>query len=273
MKKLKSIQEIHKLYTTSGSSPILVTCDDFNEWVCKYDRQTNNLFNELISSEFAKIWKINTPESALVLVNKEHVPLAKYPALHPHLFNKECFGTKLLENSIDVNLSAIPLFKEPSFINKIQNKSDFLKIALFDIWLSNEDRHYNNNNLLIHSNSNNFKFFFAIDHVCIFNSSTLHIGLTELTEDDTIINTDIAALLFKDKKKLTAIVDNLDRILYLCTKVCEEKLDEILELVPLSWGIDIDLMRENIKKNLFSNHWKQSCITTFRSYVQTFISN
>ena len=75
MKKLNTIQEIHKVYDTRGSSPILVTCDDFNNWVCKYDHSSKKLFNELIASEFAKIWGINVPETSLIQVKIEHLPI------------------------------------------------------------------------------------------------------------------------------------------------------------------------------------------------------
>ena len=66
MKVLYTIEEVHRIFNTAGSSPLLVTCDDFNDWVCKYDRFPKYLFNELIASEFAKIWNINTPETALI---------------------------------------------------------------------------------------------------------------------------------------------------------------------------------------------------------------
>ncbi len=58
MKRLKSIQPILKKYDTQGSSPILVMANDLKQWVCKY-RNVNQLFNELLSYQFAKIWHIN----------------------------------------------------------------------------------------------------------------------------------------------------------------------------------------------------------------------
>lgn len=55
MKQLYTIQKVHTIFETGGSSPLLVTCNDYNEWVCKYDKFSNYLFNELIASEFAKL--------------------------------------------------------------------------------------------------------------------------------------------------------------------------------------------------------------------------
>ncbi len=66
MQVLQTIEEVHKIFPTNGSSPILVTCDDFRDWVCKYDRTSKNLFNELIAAKFAEIWGIMTPEISLI---------------------------------------------------------------------------------------------------------------------------------------------------------------------------------------------------------------
>ena len=77
MKRLKSIQPILKKYDTQGSSPILVMANDLKQWVCKY-RNVNQLFNELLSYQFAKIWQINIPECALIEIDyKKHIELLK----------------------------------------------------------------------------------------------------------------------------------------------------------------------------------------------------
>ncbi|PRZ19128.1 HipA family kinase [Flavobacterium granuli] len=189
------------------------------------------------------------------------------------LFSKECFGSRYLKNTVEVNLSLIPSFREKSFADKIQQKSDFLKIALFDIWLSNEDRNYGNNNLLLFYGPDKLYFFYAIDHVCLFNSTFLKYEIVELTEDDTLLNTEIAKLLFGSKRKLVETVDNLVEKFYLCTKDCEANLDNVLELMPKSWGIDIEDIKSKIQRNLFSDEWKKKCEITFRTYVQSFIVN
>lgn len=261
------------MFETTGSNPLLVTCNDFNDWVCKYDRFPKYLFNELIGSEFAKIWKINTPETSLINVDILYIPFEKYPSLSPILFNKDCFGSKLLSNSQDVNLSMLFSFKELAFRNRIKNKSDLLKIALFDIWLCNDDRHHNNNNLLLRADNNNYLHFYVIDHVALFNSSHLERELAELTEDDTILNTQMAELLLGKIKKLTNIVDKLVENFYLCTLECEDNIDDILLLVPDSWHIDVQTIRVKLKEQLFSDVWKKKCEINFRTLVQTLIIN
>ncbi len=52
MEVLYTIEEAHKVFDTANK-PLLVTCTDFRDWVCKYDRSTFNLFNELVATENA----------------------------------------------------------------------------------------------------------------------------------------------------------------------------------------------------------------------------
>jgi len=188
-------------------------------------------------------------------------------------FEKECFGSLYLESTKELDHTMISMFQEKSFRDKIADKSDFLKIALFDIWMANEDRNNNNFNLLLFVSQEKTNFFYAIDHVNIFNTSFLDYGIADLTEDDSIIKTDIAKILFGKDRNLTDIVNNLIEKFYICTKECEDKLDEKLSLVPDSWNIDKDLIKGRIITNLFSQEWKEQCVANFREFVQSFIIN
>ncbi|SFW77247.1 hypothetical protein SAMN02927921_04207 [Sinomicrobium oceani] len=273
MQLLHTIEDVHKIIETQGSSPLLVTCNDFRDWVCKYDKFPAYLFNELIASEFAKLWKIKTPETCFIKVKSEHIPHDKYPRLQSDWFEKECFGSLYLEASKELDHTTLSMFQEKSFRDKIGDKTDFLKIALFDIWISNEDRNHNNFNLLLYASLNKMIFFYAIDHVNIFNSTFLDYGITQLTEDESIIKSDIAKILFGKDRKLTDIVNTLVEMLYLCSKACENKLDDILNLVPVSWHIDKNLIKKRITDNLFSDDWKKQCALNFRAFVQSFIIN
>lgn len=271
MQRLQTIEEVHKIFPTSGSSPILVTCDDFRDWVCKYDKSPMNLFNEFLATKFAEIWGIKTPEIALIKVKKEHIPQDKFPKIPTNLFDKDCFGSLHLESSKEIDHSIIPLFKEQSFRDKLGDKEDFLKIALFDIWMANEDRNHNNFNLLLYASPDKMNFFYAIDHVNIFNSSFLNYGIADITEEESIIKTDLAKILFGKNKQLTQIVNNLIESFYLCSAECYNQLDEILDLIPDSWDIDRDKTKNKIVQNLFTEEWNQICETKFREFVQSFI--
>lgn len=271
MKTLQTIEEIHTLFPTAGSRPALVTCNDFRDWVCKYDRSPLNLFNELIAAKFAEIWGIMTPEVCFIRVKQDHIPLHKFPQLQYDFFSKECFGSLYLENSKEIDLTTVSLFKQKGFIDKLGNREDFLRIALFDIWLANEDRNHNNFNLLLYASSEKLNLLYAIDHVNIFNGSFLNYGLAELTEDDSIIKSEMAKILFGGKRKLPEMVESLVQNFYLCTSECRERLDGILALVPDSWGLNKEDLRRKILDNLFTEDWNETCVNNFRMLIQSFV--
>ncbi|MCL6220715.1 hypothetical protein [Zunongwangia pacifica] len=126
--------------------------------------------------------------------------------------------------------------------------------------------------MLLYASPDKINFFYAIDHVNIFNSTFLDYGIAALTEDDSIIKTDIAKVLFGSDRKLTGLVDNLVEMLYICSKECDNQLDDILDVVPDSWNIDKALIKKKIIDNLFSNDWKNQCALNFRAFVQSFCS-
>ncbi len=272
MKVLQTIESIHSVYET-GSRPVLVTCDDRNWWVCKSGYQPSVIFNELIAAQFAKIWRIRVPDSALIQVQEEHVPAEFIPFIQKSWFKKECFGSIYSETAKEFDHATLPMFKDRNFRNKFRNKSDFLKIALFDIWLGNEDRNYNNFNLLFDVGKDGYYHFFAIDHGAIFNTSSLDYGMCQLTEDDSILKTDLAKVLFSKDTATHRIVNELIEMYYLCTLDCKNRLPEILSLVPQSWNLDMKDLERKISDALFSDQWLASCEDTFRDFIKFFILN
>ena len=267
----KTIHQAEKIYET-GARPLLVTCDDVNDWVCKHDNP-NKLVNEIIGSKFAEIWGIYTPEICLIEIPDEHVPQQPGRYLQIANFRKLCFGSRFLQNCKEIDESSLLMFKDKSFTSKVAYKQDFLKIALYDIWLSNEDRNNNNSNLIIDfSNPKNHKFC-VFDHGEIFNSGNLKYGLCQITEDDSIIKTDLAAILFKKGTKLTKTVNNIIESFYLCASECEKALTDIISLIPPQWGIDIEVLEQNLRAELFNEKWLKDCETSFRSFIQIKFDN
>lgn len=272
---LKLQNTLHKPYRIfhTGENPLLVQCEDFETWVCKHGRLgTINLFNELIASRFANIWEIKTPEICLINVLEDHLPLDLGGNLQPSYFKKPCFGSKYISSSKEIDSTLIHSFQNKYFKSKIQNKDDFLKIALFDIWLSNEDRNHNNSNLLLDFTSNDMYYFYAFDHNAIFNTNLmLKYGITQLTDDESIINTELAKLLFKKGEKLKTTVDNLVTKMYLCTDQCKTNLKMILAEVPLAWNVDCVEIESLLIKNIFADDWINECENNFRTLIQTYI--
>ena len=263
LKTLHSISAIEKELTSSGSRPVVVWCNDLNYYACKYGR-ANDLFNEYIGASFCKIWGIPVPEFIFVNVKPEHIPTG----LQKKSFEIPCYGCFYLEYAKDVN-EYLTTWKTSGYeLSKITNKEDLLKIGLFDIWLSNEDRNHNNANLLINPTDQGYKIV-AIDHVNIFNTSSLKHGIYQINEFESIISTDYVKLLFKRGEKLNDLTNNLEKIFYVCVKKCKKKLDAILADVPPDWNIDIENTAILIKNQLFSEEWIKQTIHSFRLFLET----
>lgn len=271
MQSLYSIQEVIKIFQTGGSRPILVTCDDLNNWVCKYEKTTLNLFNEYLAHHFACIWGLRSPEIARIRIKLEHIPIEWQKILQPHLFRKDCFGSKFIENSELINVMFLSSFQDYNYRRKIVNKPDFLKIALFDLWLGNEDRNHNNFNMLLEFEGNKIYLLCPIDHVTLFNSVHLQYPIYLLSDDESIINTSLAQALFKTDRKVGEYVDDIIESFYLCSTLCQQKLLNILSSVPASWDIDADQVVQRLEDNIFLDDWKKQCERQFRTLIQQYI--
>lgn len=181
MKRLYSIKSIEKVFHT-GEEPVLVTCNDHNSYICKYTRYSgsaNKLVCELMGALFAKQWMLNTPETAIVKVKQEHVPYS----MSGSFFSKPILGSLQYSNVVDITPTTIPLINPNDKLCR-----QVMQIALFDIWLSNEDRNANNANLMYDMVNDNI---IAIDYGCCFNTATFDCPLSLLTESESILCSDL----------------------------------------------------------------------------------
>lgn len=247
---------------SSGSSPVVVFCNDLNYYAGKYGKP-HDLFNEIIGASFARIWEIPVPDSAILYIKETHVPAS----LPKKAFAIPCFGSYYIEYAKDVNDFFITWKNNPYELNKIINPIDLLKIGLFDIWLSNEDRNHNNSNLLIQPLDNGYQFV-AIDHVNLFNSNSLERGMCQLNEYESIISTDFIKMFFKRGQRLSEIVDSLVQNFYIYTRKCLRDLPKILQHVPAAWKIDLVSKENLIKNQLGDKAWLEQTIHSFRLFLE-----
>jgi hypothetical protein len=263
-----SFYKIEHMFTT-GDLPLLVTCSDFSDWVCKHGRMsTSPLFNEVIGSRFAEIWGLKTPHISLIQVSIDHLPDIHLNRVPPAYFNKPCFGSSYIEDSVVIDKSVLPSFRNETFKKKIANKTDLLKIALFDIWLGNEDRHHGNTNLLLDESLPKEYYLNVFDHGAIFNSNALKYGLELISDNESLICSELVQILFERNKKLTQIVDNIIKDYYLCISECHKELNNILQEIPLEWGLDLENLELLLNKYLFSQEWCKKCENHFRALIQ-----
>jgi hypothetical protein len=261
-----------ELVYSSGDNPILVTCTDFLDRVCKHGRLTPSiLFNEVVGSKFAECWNLKTPPISLIDVDEEHLPDTQRNIVQPAFFRKPCFGSLYIQTSTVIDQTVIPSFRKDSFRRKIANKNDLLKIALFDIWLGNEDRHQGNSNLLLDQSLPKEYYFNVFDHGAIFNTNSLKYGIQLITDNESLVHTDISKILFGRINNLSQIVDNIVEDFYLCVVECEEEIENIISDIPPEWSLDLENLEVLIRKNIFTQEWYENCENHFRTLIQEYI--
>ncbi len=263
LETLRTLHKPEKIFETAGN-PLLVLCNDFRNYVCKHSAHSSKLVNEIVGSYFAGCWKLRTPKICLIEVQKEHVP-NHLQGIH---FAKPCFGSQFISASKEIDATVLPMFDDPTFKKKIANKNDFLMIALFDMWLSNEDRNHNNSNLMIDISSTDQFYLTIFDHDAIFNSNSLHRGVFQINDFDSLIYSQLANKLFSKGPALVNIVDNLVEKFYLYAQLCKENIDELILLFPPEWGVNGEDYKNQLLDNIFDPQWLKACETNFRTIIQ-----
>lgn len=275
MKQLHSVKNIEKTYNT-GEEPVLVACNDQNSYICKYTRYSgsaNKLVCELMGTVFAKSWMLNTPEIAIVKVNKEHVPYN----MSGSFFSKPILGSLQQNNVVDVTPATIPLITPSEKLCR-----QLMHIALFDLWLSNEDRNANNANLMYDMVNDNI---IAIDYGCCFNTATFDYPLSLLTESESILCSDLFLHLANgtSHERILQIADILLTIDFpsylrdcktgLAVAQWDEKTNEELGCgyIPSAWNINRVRLKAKIEE-LLSGEWtarvKDGFIETLNSALE-----
>lgn len=265
--KLHSISNITRVIDTDGSKPVVMVANDLEDYACKYDSK-NKLINEYIAHQFLPVWGLPVLSAAFVNIKKEHVS-EKFLSGRIRLsdFDKPAFGLQYNNEAVDATNVFLGLKNDSYELGKFINRLDLLKIALFDMWLANDDRNHNNYNILIVD----YKFV-PIDHSNIFDGGRLGNELAQLTKDDSILTSDLALTFLNQKTKVeeeaTKLTDNFRTFV----SACNEKLPSIIEAIPDEWCNDKATLLANIRSAVIENDsWLKETISSFSELIHKFI--
>ena len=261
IQQIHSIQEISKQYTT-GDLPVLVLCSDTQQYICKYMRANATIAYKLacecIGAIFADSWKINTPPFALVQIMPAHWASVGTS----HNSSVPAIGFRKVEGVIDVT---------PTSFQQVEASADtlyqILKIALYDYWIANEDRTYNNANLLYDIENAQL---ISIDYGGILNNVTFDFPLSQLTETDSILGADIFAHIVKyvSSKQLSDTVIRLQKDYSQCISRSKGQA-VLLEKMPKEWAVPANKVENKIEE-LFSPEWIK---TSWENFVECLRTN
>lgn len=172
----KNIYTIEEEIRTAGHHPLKIIADDFNSYICKNGKGVlppYYIINEFLANVFLECWNLPTPDCCMLDMDLDLLNSKNLSVNHQKKFYSQypSFGSKYIENVIEVSNASINDSKK--FYNQIVNPINFINIALFDIWLLNDDRKNTNYNLLFKietEKSKTLKTIYAIDHSFLFES-------------------------------------------------------------------------------------------------------
>ena len=250
---LHSIKAIHTQYPT-GDLPVLVSCNDQNDYICKYmrfDAAAYKLASELIGAQLAEFWNINTPKFGFVNIKPEHcknisTPLnSNAPAIG---FLKNDYAVDITDTNYEIAAKTQKLFEQLALI------------AIFDIWVANEDRTLNNANLLYDVNKQQL---ISIDYGGIFNTNSFENEMELLSEYDSILHAEIASHIYSGLDSKITSLETTKRAFFDNVEKSLEIIPFCKDNIPPQWNVSISII-ENKLSQLFTPQWIDSCWSSFK---------
>lgn len=274
MNRLVSIEKVSKRFETSGSRPLLVHTSDLEDYVCKYPYYPNDskLLNEFLAFHFARLWNIRIPDLALVQVLKEHLPQDMLGMQLSYIsIQQPLVGSRQITDVVEIFDKTAVGFSDADL--KKFNKREFLKIALLDIWLSNEDRNCGNMNLLINQHEEVISPI-AIDHEKIFNSRSPFSSIDLITYEDSLFYSNLFHRLFRSqKRKNLRLFEEIDASLQPYTSRCQRDLKSIIDSLPEEWGFDKNEIYRALIDGIFSEGWISEVGQAYKEFIALMTQN
>lgn len=256
-----SAKRIEQQFNT-GEQPVLVMCSDVNTYVCKYMRSSAAAYKlvcELVGSQMAKAWQLNTPDIALVRIKSVH-----WEGINlSHSISSPSLGSRWLDGVIDITPSTYA--KVPA---NAETLYQLMKIALFDFWMANEDRNANNANLMYDVVNDKFV---SIDYGCVFNTATFEYSLSQLTSTDTILWSDLFAHLSQDLETPDCkhLIEQLNKEYKKSVQQCRTICSSIIEDIPEEWNVSLTIAKDKTSQ-LFEEKWLTE---VWNNFIECFNEN
>jgi len=226
-------------YDTEGHSPLKVIADDFKTYVLKFPKNrydANSILKEFLCHYLLTCWSIPTPPIAGLTI--PHDLLINSPLISKRdrglIGDNVCFGSQLIVEAIELNdfIEA----KNKTSQKRILNSNDLFKIALFDLWIENEDRRPTNNNILLCPDKKGF-IINAIDHAFTFstlNFNELTYPTLNFSDNDSILFSTIGKSIIQSTKLNREFYIKSEEMFYLCIENVANSFSQIIDNLPVN---------------------------------------
>lgn len=262
---VNSIKQIERQYDT-GELPVLVVCSDKKSYICKYMRSSTaayKLVSEFVGSQMVKQWGISSPFMSLVKIKSFHWTER---VLTPRNLSAPSIGYVKLEGVVDITPTTCNLVLQTEGLLE-----QLLKISLFDFWVANEDRTYNNANLLYDIRHSKLV---SIDYGGIFNTSTFECPLSQLTLTDSILYADLFRHLSQHMhhSKILEYVGTLRLYYDECIEKCRLEIPKVMDNIPQEWNVSNQLINNKLNQ-LVASEWIEGVWNNFIECLKDALEN
>lgn len=255
----KHIISVIRSIPTDGHQPYLVLGNDMKQYIIKPPNSTLDIISlqkEFLCSLFLKLWNIKTPDIYSCTLSEELKLIDKR-----FRFTDQIFGSRSIDPQVELN--QLFQFEGKIALRKIRNKEDLIRIALFDIWIENDDRRATNSNILMKMEEGSFEYY-AIDHAFTFASLSfkeLNNDYVSFSDNDSILYSDMGKSVVRSLEINEVWLANLKEYFYLCTTKVREQLDDIQLFLPSSFSLKEEEI-ERLKGFLFDSSRLDKVYTT-----------
>lgn len=265
MEILEAISIIKEV-PTSGHSPLQVICENHSQYYVKNGRgriPPYQIISEILCHYFLKLWGIKTPKICLIKISGE-ILNNNYSRNHlAQYYDTYAFGSKVIEASTDLSI-IFDIVNSKFDYNRFADPLDFLKIALFDIWVDNDDRKPSNFNLLLNSEME----FIAIDHAYTFCTMAYGDLIEEvaITHNSSILDTFIGRKIVYYASKDVDLNTQLQEYFADCVHECKINFDEIVDNIPDEFGFT-ESIKNSVQRFLFSEKRNEEVFSTLINWL------
>jgi len=265
----KAITIRREIYT-EGHSPLEIIADDYKIYFIKSAQNQNPCFyiiNEFLCHYLLKCWHIPTPSIAAISLDPILIHEGLSDRHKKHFYEQLCFGSQSIKDPIDLN-AFFNANSRPS-LNRFLNPEILFKIALFDIWVENDDRKPSNNNIILQPVKGKLNIL-ALDHAFTFSSMgylDLNSEFVASSFNDTILLSAIGQSIKSKTKINKKWVKEANENFYLCISNCEKKFTKISKCIPEHFGFDLRL-QEKLHSFLFNKERNKKVFEEFTTRLK-----
>ena len=233
----RQVRTILSQYNTEGHSPLKVLADDLNPYVLKFPKNSfdkASIIKEFLCYYLLKCWSITIPDITALSVPGNLLKECTFISNRDKrlIEGTVCFGSKLIPDAIEL-MDFLAAQNAPAQ-KRILNPEDMLKIALFDLWIENEDRRPTNNNIIL-GTQNKGLLIYPIDHAFTFstlNFSELTHSSVNFSDNDSILHSPLAISIIKKTGFKADFRTELEEMFYLCIENSEHFFSQIVSNIP-----------------------------------------